>query len=403
MFISNFFPSPPVSFLFNVDIVFSTKKHKANDRKRYDESNATAFSSESNDRFDTKTCIQINGKLLASCNASIGISHWIVTIWTIVHDDRWATVYCVNNTINIAKQSNYKHSIKTSRSKCARDLVESANDGYKKTTNHDNNDNSTETGHPMESTIRTIDNSYNANPHLVRKQFFLSGLSFHWYLYVHILLVFRTSSSMPSLPTQTTTPKPKPRPTTRRPLVSTTTPSWWHPETTPYHRPGYFAPQTSENSASTNGASRQPLTSKPNSKPQIGDLSVLSIASFPYFDYFVPSNTKSFARKPEYELLDQYPAELLQDIENEPYEQHKGTDQEIVNDFRRIYDDFFARVRVFSPITGKKRVPPTRPYVLFLIFYDLCKREAKRLGLQEFTVWIRRKKKLIGLQIIAFC
>lgn len=100
----------------------------------------------------------------------------------------------------------------------------------------------------------------------------------------------------------------------------------------------------------------------------------------------MPSNTKSFARKPEYELLDQYPAELLQDIENEPYEQHKGTDQEIVNDFRRIYDDFFARVRVFSPITGKKRVPPTRPYVLFLIFYDLCKREAKRLGLQEFTV-----------------
>lgn len=205
-------------------------------------------------------------------------------------------------------------------------------------------------------------------------------------------MVFRTSSSIQSLPTQTTsrTTTPKPRPTTRRPLGSTTTPSWWHPETTPYHNPGYFAPQLSANSASTvGGVSKQPLASEPYSKPQIGDLSVLSIASFPYFEYFVPSTTKSFARKPEYELLDQYPAELLQDIENEPYEQRKGTDQEIISEFRRIYDDFFARVRVFSPIVGKKRVPPTRPYVLFLIFYDLCKREARRLGLQEFTVRFR--------------
>lgn len=206
-------------------------------------------------------------------------------------------------------------------------------------------------------------------------------------------MVFRTISSIQSRPTVTTTTttrKPKPRPTTRKPLVSTTTPSWWHPETTPHHKPGYFAPQLSANSASSSiGVSKQPLASKPvtdHHKPQIGDLSVLSIANFPYFDYYVPSNTKAFLRKPEYELLDQYPAELLQDIENEPYEQRKGTDQEIINNFRRIYDDFFARVRVFSPIVGKKRVPPTRPYVLFLIFYDLCKREAKRLGLQEFTV-----------------
>lgn len=96
--------------------------------------------------------------------------------------------------------------------------------------------------------------------------------------------------------------------------------------------------------------------------------------------------SKSFVRKPEYEYLHQYPAELLQDIENEAYERPKANDQDAINDFRRTYDDFFARVRVFSPITGKKRVPPTRPYVLFLIFYDLCKREAKRLHLQEFTV-----------------
>lgn len=201
-------------------------------------------------------------------------------------------------------------------------------------------------------------------------------------------MFYRTSSSASSEPTQTTqTLTSKPQPTTRRPLVSTTTPSWWHPETTPLHNPGYFAPEIAVNSDPSTDVTRQPIApSKPSSKPQIGDLSVLSIANFPYFEFFVPSNTKSGERKPEYELLDPYPAELLQDIENEPYEPHKGTDQEIINKFRRIYDDFFARVRVFSPITGKKRVPPTRPYVLFLMFYDLCKREAKRLGLQEFTV-----------------
>lgn len=176
--------------------------------------------------------------------------------------------------------------------------------------------------------------------------------------------------------------------TTRKPLVSTTTPSYWHHETTPFHKPGYFAPDQSkdhdENDDDVHGPSK-PIT-KPTSKPQLGDLSFLSISSFPHFEYFVKPNSKSFVKKPEYEYLHQYPAELLQDIENEPYELTRKTDQENVDEFRRVYDDFFTRVRVYSPITGKKRVPPTRPYVLFLIFYDVCKREAKRLALQEFTV-----------------
>lgn len=170
--------------------------------------------------------------------------------------------------------------------------------------------------------------------------------------------------------------------TTQRP--STTTPSWWHQESTPFHKPGYFAPDR-------NDFTNRPISNNINNnlplQPQIGDLSFLSISNFPYFSHFVQPNSKSFVRKPEYEYLHQYPAELLQDIEKESDERPKGSDQEVINEFRRVYDDFFARVRVFSPITGKKRVPPTRPYVLFLIFYDLCKREAKRLNLQEFTVY----------------
>lgn len=175
--------------------------------------------------------------------------------------------------------------------------------------------------------------------------------------------------------------------TTRRPSVSTSTPSWWHQETTPFHKPGNYAPERPSNQFfDDNKIDSKPT--KPKNKPQFGDLSLLSISNFPHFEHFV--KPKSIGKKTEsgsqYPLLHQYPADLLQDIENEPYELAKRTDQQIVNEFRRIYDDFFSRVRIYSPITGKKRVPPTRPYVLFLIIYDLYKREAKRLALQEFTV-----------------
>lgn len=208
----------------------------------------------------------------------------------------------------------------------------------------------------------------------------------YFFLYINLIKIYMTffrwdpsyisfdSQSESSTTTTTTT-------TTSRP--STTTPSWWHPETTSYHKPGNVQPDSILQRPTSNSQSG---IKEPNKSPQIGDLSFLSISSFPHFEHFVKPNSKTFVKKPEYEFLHHFPAELLQDIENEELHERKGTDQEIANDFRRIYDDFFARIRVFAPISGKKRVPPTRPYVLFLIFYDLCKREAKRLNLQEFTV-----------------
>lgn len=174
---------------------------------------------------------------------------------------------------------------------------------------------------------------------------------------------------------------------TRRP--SSTTPSWWNDRTTPIHKPGYYAPEIPLNPLTQN-INNKPINddsfaTKPTKFPQFGDLSVLSIINQPYFDYFIPK-TRSFIKKPEYQYLHGLTAELLQDIENEPYELAKGSDLELINEFRRVYDDFYARIRAFSSITGKKRVPPTRPYVLFLMFYDLCKREAKRLSLHDFEV-----------------
>lgn len=79
----------------------------------------------------------------------------------------------------------------------------------------------------------------------------------------------------------------------------------------------------------------------------------------------------------------------MQDIENESYELPAEYDIDNVNAFRKVYDDFFERIRfaaLAGPQTGKKRIPPTRPYVLFLMCYDLLKREAKLLNLQEFSV-----------------
>lgn len=121
----------------------------------------------------------------------------------------------------------------------------------------------------------------------------------------------------------------------------------------------------------------------------LGDLAYLSISNQPFFNQFVPVQhwpNKDFVKKPEYQYLHQLPAELLQDIESEPLESPKLPDHAIIDNFRKVYDDFHTRIRGTSTLTGKKKVPETRPYVLFLMVYDLCKREAKRLALQEVEV-----------------
>lgn len=84
--------------------------------------------------------------------------------------------------------------------------------------------------------------------------------------------------------------------------------------------------------------------------------------------------------------MDPLPSGLLQDILYEPYEQPSLSDAENINEFRRLYDDFYGRAVSDGSQTGKKRVPPTRPYVQFLMLYDLMKRDAKRLMLQTFEV-----------------
>lgn len=83
------------------------------------------------------------------------------------------------------------------------------------------------------------------------------------------------------------------------------------------------------------------------------------------------------------QFLHQLPAGLLQDIRSERYEQPALLDADNVNELLKVYDDFYGRNH---PVTGKKKVPPTKPYVQMLMLYDLLKREAKRLMLNKFEV-----------------
>lgn len=83
------------------------------------------------------------------------------------------------------------------------------------------------------------------------------------------------------------------------------------------------------------------------------------------------------------QFLHQLPAGLLQDIRSERYEQPALLDADNVNELLKVYDDFYGRS---DPVTGKKKVPPTKPYVQMLMLYDLLKREAKRLMLNKFEV-----------------
>lgn len=167
------------------------------------------------------------------------------------------------------------------------------------------------------------------------------------------------------------------------------------------HKPGNFAPdhfppisvQLQHKPTAPNKPPAVGIQAAQQNAPAtlLGDLAYLSISSQPFFSQFVPMQHwphKGFVRKSEYQYLHQLPAELLQDIESEPVESPKLPDLAIVDNFRKVYDDFHTRISGTGSLTGKKKVPETRPYVLFLMIYDLCKREAKRLALQEVEVSI---------------
>ncbi|XP_053696154.1 uncharacterized protein LOC128743575 isoform X2 [Sabethes cyaneus] len=107
------------------------------------------------------------------------------------------------------------------------------------------------------------------------------------------------------------------------------------------------------------------------------------------------------------QLLDPLPLRLLQDINAEHYELPSLLDKDNINAFRIFYDDKFPQSKnnaqgtdaanSYKPFStdsnigpdtiknkGKKRVPPTKPYIQMLMLYDMLRREAKKFMFQIY-------------------
>ncbi|XP_068153948.1 uncharacterized protein ImpE3 [Drosophila tropicalis] len=176
---------------------------------------------------------------------------------------------------------------------------------------------------------------------------------------------------------QSTTSRPTQATTTRRPTGSGwwQPPSWWEtPQRTstttarptsaptPPHRPALFAPPASQLSSSTS-----PILEGHALFNEIGD---------------------------DDSDIDRLPLSLIRDIQSEALHDDFTNDVESLDNFLRLYDDNYGRAafdfdlamdRLSSDSTaGKKRVPPTKPYVDFLLVYDLLKRDAKAANLSKY-------------------
>ncbi|XP_017140483.1 uncharacterized protein LOC108154657 [Drosophila miranda] len=178
-------------------------------------------------------------------------------------------------------------------------------------------------------------------------------------------------STTPLPPAPALTPI-KPKTTTRRPAGSGSGSGWWQP-------PSWWeTPQ------------RTSTTERPTSAPT------------------PPHRPALFAPAPEPALeghalfneigddadFDKLPLSLIRDIQSEIRHDDFTNDVESLDNFLRLYDDNYGRAAFdfesamdrwsTASTAGKKRVPPTKPYVDFLLVYDLLKRDAKAANLNKY-------------------
>uniref|UniRef100_A0A182Q2W7 Uncharacterized protein n=1 Tax=Anopheles farauti TaxID=69004 RepID=A0A182Q2W7_9DIPT len=185
--------------------------------------------------------------------------------------------------------------------------------------------------------------------------------------------------------TSTTKPSGDTTLTTAKPADSTLVP------TSP-HKPGYYGPDkpppTVVSTTMKATTSSTPVTTttevpKVNENPTTQSL---LWSDKPFTEWFLESKRKALPQNalPNTELLDPLPLKVLQAFNREPYEPLALRPEDNANEFRRLYDDKYR-----GPISlivlekgtkkgGKKRVPPTKPYLHMLVLYDLLKREAKK-------------------------
>lgn len=77
----------------------------------------------------------------------------------------------------------------------------------------------------------------------------------------------------------------------------------------------------------------------------------------------------------------------MKDVDNELSQLPAISDDDNVRVFLSKYDDSF-RYQLSS--AGKKKVPPAKPYVEFLILYDVMKRDTKAAKLENFQGYTKK-------------
>lgn len=197
----------------------------------------------------------------------------------------------------------------------------------------------------------------------------------------------------PMIPLTTTA-----KPTTTTAAVPTSRP-------TALHKPGYFGPekppptQPSSGTGTISSTSAQEQATNPTVTAE-----TLLWNDKQFFEWFLQNKYRQIKLDNDYnlQLLDPLPLRLLEDIDGERYELPTLLDKDNVNEFRKIYDDKYRESETDlqqinigggnnphlmgnrldnsrgSGGSGKKRVPPTKPYIHMLMLYDLLKREAKK-------------------------
>ncbi|XP_052890311.1 uncharacterized protein LOC128298582 [Anopheles moucheti] len=155
------------------------------------------------------------------------------------------------------------------------------------------------------------------------------------------------------------------------------------------HKPGYYGPEkppptvvaTAQQTSTTSTTTTE--TPKVNESPSAASL---LWSDKPFAEWFLQNKRKKMQQSSllNVQFLDPLPLKVLQEFNREPYEPLALRPEDNANEFRRLYDDSYRgpiAVLVLEKGTkkgGKKRVPPTKPYLHMLVLYDLLKREAKK-------------------------
>uniref|UniRef100_A0A182N623 Uncharacterized protein n=1 Tax=Anopheles dirus TaxID=7168 RepID=A0A182N623_9DIPT len=195
-----------------------------------------------------------------------------------------------------------------------------------------------------------------------------------------------TTTTVATTTTTSTTKPPEDSPlTTAKPADATLLP------TSP-HKPGYYGPDkppptvvqtTMRTTTLETTVTTTTEVPKANENPTTESL---LWSDKPFAEWFLQSKRKTVPQNGllNTQLLDPLPLKVLQAFNREPYEPLALRPEDNANEFRRLYDDNYRgsiSLVVLEKGTkkgGKKRVPPTKPYLHMLVLYDLLKREAKK-------------------------